>query len=161
MQHVLKQAFLVHCCALSLIIETFLFFFISRHNFQAGRNTRKATKGGAFIQTLPVKMTDYLGRRAVKSQFGTQAPLPPRLRPAAAFKCRPTNLQASQPLGCSKCIIIKIPLVAGLHCNFQAAGTGNPHRFSTFSTSRRCSQSTTGVPCKTRIPVQRPKNLAE
>lgn len=100
---------------------------ISRQEGTCAR--RKATEGGgAFIQTLPVKMTDYLGGRTVKSQFGTQAPLPPRLHPTAAFKCRPTNLQASLPLGCSKCIIIKIPPVDGLHCNFQVE---TPHRSST------------------------------
>lgn len=36
-----------------------------------------ATGGRAFTQTLPVKMTDYLGGRTVKSQFGTQAPPSP------------------------------------------------------------------------------------
>lgn len=124
----LKQTLLVHCSPL-LVTEAFLFFRqtraqSSRHNFQAGRNMRKATEGGgAFIQTLPVKMTDYLGGRTVKSQFGTQAPLPPRLHP--------TNLQASLPLGCSKCIIIKIPPVDGLQCNFQVAHTETPHRCST------------------------------
>lgn len=125
-RRVLKQMHLVHCSPL-LVIETFLFFWrhtlrvhdiISRQEGTCAR--RKATEGGgAFIQTLPVKMTDYLGGRTVKSQFGTQALLPPRLHPTAAFKCRPTNLQASLPLGCSKCIIIKIPPVDGLHCNFQ------------------------------------------
>lgn len=83
--------------------------------------------GRAFLQTLPVKMTDYLGGRTVKSQFGTPAPPPRPTRPTAAFKCRPTNLQASLPLGCSKCIIIKIPPVAGLHCNFQVACDETPH----------------------------------
>lgn len=117
-------------CALLLVIETFLFFWrhaLKDHNIISRQEgtcaKRKATErgGGAFLQTLPVKMTDYLGGRTVKSQFGTRAPPSPVPHPTAAFKCRPTNLQASLPLGCSKCIIIKIPPVAGLHCNFQVA----------------------------------------
>lgn len=39
------------------------------------------TGGRAFLQTLPVKMTDYLGGRTVKSQFGTRAPPSPVARP--------------------------------------------------------------------------------
>lgn len=72
----------------------------------------KATEQAwTFAQTLPFKMTDYLGGRAVKSRFGTQTPsIPLPLNAASQAFMRLS-------LGGSKCIIIKIQTVDGLHCN--------------------------------------------
>lgn len=60
-------------------------------------------------------MTDYLGGRAVKSQFSTQTPSVPQ-----PLNAGPQVFMHLSP-GCSKCIIIKIQPVVGLHCDFRVS----------------------------------------
>lgn len=73
---------------------------------------KAAEQAWTFTLTLPVKMNDYLGGRAVESQFGTQTPSVPQHLHAGpqAFMRR--------SLGCSKCKIVKILPAVSLHCNF-------------------------------------------